>query len=169
MAECLNFSNALSELRQPFHCNIRITNKCNFSCLHCYQTPCGHLADKNELNLHQWRQVLDILKDKKVFSLTFTGGEIFTKKEFLKIYEYAYDNLFKIRLLTNLSLLDDEIINLLSRKKPISISTTLYGFSEQTYLIFTKNNMFVRVINNIEKLKNAGIKIKVKIIANIKK
>ena len=28
--------------------------------------------------------------------------------------------------------------------------------------------MFVRVINNIEKLKNAGIKIKVKIIANIK-
>lgn len=99
-----------------------------FSCLHCYQTPCGHLADKNELNLHQWRQVLDILKDKKVFSLTFTGGEIFTKKEFLKIYEYAYDNLFKIRLLTNLSLLDDEIINLLSRKKPISISTTLYGF-----------------------------------------
>lgn len=113
-------------------------------------------------------QVLDILKDKKVFSLTFTGGEIFTKKEFLKIYEYAYDNLFKIRLLTNLSLLDDEIINLLSRKKPISISTTLYGFSEQTYLIFTKNNMFVRVINNIEKLKNAGIKIKVKIIANIK-
>ena len=168
MAECLNFSNALSELRQPFHCNIRITNKCNFSCLHCYQTPCGQVADKNELNLHQWRQVLDILKDKKVFSLTFTGGEIFTKKEFLKIYEYAYDNLFKIRLLTNLSLLDDEIINLLSRKKPISISTTLYGFSEQTYLIFTKNNMFVRVINNIEKLKNAGIKIKVKIIANIK-
>ena len=41
MAECLNFSNALSELRQPFHCNIRITNKCNF----LVYTVTKHLVD----------------------------------------------------------------------------------------------------------------------------
>ncbi|MDY5482562.1 MAG: radical SAM protein [Veillonella caviae] len=110
---------------------------------------------------------MDILKENNIFTLTFTGGEIFTKKDFLKIYEYAYDNLFKIKLLTNLSLLNDEIINFLIKKPPILISTSLYGFSEKTYFDFTKKaNMFNTIIQNIEKLQQSNIKIKVKVIAN---
>ena len=55
MAECLNFSNALSELRQPFHCNIRITNKCNFSCTYCYAA--SERLNSNNLSIEKARLI----------------------------------------------------------------------------------------------------------------
>ena len=63
-----------------------ITPKCNFNCVHCYLHD-HHCS--NELSYDEIIEIIDILYEKEVLFLTLTGGDIFTRKDFLDIYLYA--------------------------------------------------------------------------------
>lgn len=63
-----------------------ITPKCNFNCVHCYLHD--HHAT-SELPFEEIIRIIDILYEKEVLFLTLTGGDIFTRKDFLDIYLYA--------------------------------------------------------------------------------
>ena len=60
-----------------------ITPKCNFNCVHCYLHD-HHCS--NELSYDEIIEIIDILYEKEVLFLTLTGGDIFTRKDFLDIY-----------------------------------------------------------------------------------
>jgi hypothetical protein len=45
---------------------------------------------KKELSIKSWKRIIDILKTKKTIYLTFTGGEIFCRKEFIDPYGNIY-------------------------------------------------------------------------------
>ena len=66
--------------------------------------------------------------------LNFTGGEIFTYKNFIEIYTYAKNKGFIIDLLTNASLIDNRLITVFKNLPPNSIAVTLYGTNEEDYL-----------------------------------
>lgn len=152
--------------RFPIYVNLQLTYRCNCKCLHCYQTPIKDFLDK-ELDFDEWRKILDILKDNKTMIIHFTGGEVFVRNDFIKIYEYAYDKNFKIMISTNASLIDDKWIELFKRKKSYKVAITLYGMSESTYKKFTKNNALEKVYINILNLNKNGIEIFLKTIGNI--
>lgn len=63
-----------------------LTPRCNFNCVHCYLHD-HHVS--NELPYNAIIQIIDILYEKEVLFITFTGGDIFTRKDFLDIYSYA--------------------------------------------------------------------------------
>lgn len=161
-----NFLKVLNRRRFPIYANLQLTYKCNFKCLHCYQTPIKNLP-KKELNIDEWMKIIDILKEQKTLLIHFTGGEVFTRKDFLDIYNYAYNNHFKIIISTNVSLINDTIVDVFSEKKPYKISVTLYGMSDKTYIKFTRNSSFKTVYNNILKLRKYNIDISLKTIGNI--
>lgn len=85
-----------------------ITPKCNFNCVHCYLHD--HHAS-GELSYDEIIEIIDILYEKEVLFLTFTGGDIFTRKDFLDIYLYAKKKGFIIELYTNGALINDQIIS----------------------------------------------------------
>lgn len=113
-----NFLKVLNRRRFPIYANLQLTYKCNFKCLHCYQTPIKNLP-KKELNIDEWMKIIDILKEQKTLLIHFTGGEVFTRKDFLDIYNYAYNNHFKIIISTNASLINDTIVDVFSEKSLI--------------------------------------------------
>ena len=153
--------------RIPIKAFLKITYACNFKCLHCYQTPQKNNYQK-ELSIDEWITILNVLKKENTIYLTFTGGEVFCKKDFLHLYKYAYNNDFKIKILSNISMLTKDDIETLTKYPPMEISTTLYGFTDKEYNQFTQtDNYRDKVFKNLLILKQAGISIDAKIIANI--
>lgn len=152
--------------RQPMTATIDITNYCNFKCKHCYVSSMK-FTNQDPISTNEWTKILDILKQKGVIYLIFTGGEILTYKSFLEIYQYAYKLNFKIKLLTNISLLNVDILDIFKKFPPGKISITLYGASNKTYSIFCGiQNGWDIVKNNIVELKKANQDIEIKTILN---
>ena len=144
---------------------IMLTSKCNFFCKHCFVSP-----EKNkyaDLKLEQWKNILDILKQKGTVNLVISGGEPLLNKNFIEIYKYAYQLKFHIIIFTNASLLTKEHLNLFNVMPPKRIEVTIYGSSSETYFNFCGIKIDIDVLlNNIRMLVTNGINVKIKTIAN---
>ncbi|GMV99760.1 MAG: hypothetical protein AMXMBFR84_08990 [Candidatus Hydrogenedentota bacterium] len=75
-----------------WHYFIELTRRCNLRCKMCQyidwleQTPTRVQAD-GELTTEQWLNVID--QTGRMSLITFTGGEVFVRKDFMDIFEYA--------------------------------------------------------------------------------
>lgn len=146
--------------RNPFSVLIELTPRCNMNCIHCYLK---NSHSYSEMDYKRIVELLDILYEKGILFLTFTGGEIFTRKDFLPIYLYAKKKGFLVELFTNGYLISDEIIEILKVYPPLLVDISLYGANEDTYYKITGiKGAFDRVIGNCRKLKEAGIRVSLK-------
>ena len=137
-----------------------ITPQCNFNCVHCYLH--NHHRYK-ALSYEEIIRIIDLLYEKGVLFLTFTGGDIFTRKDFLDIYLYAKKKGFIVELYTNGALINDKIIDVFMKYPPLLVDISLYGSCEETYKKVTEvSGAFDRVICNIQKLTGAGIRVSLK-------
>lgn len=133
-----------------YFASIEITQNCNFRCKHCYCTD----KDSESLSLENYVNIIDKLHSTGCLFLNFTGGEIFTHKYFTDIYTYAKNKGFIIDLLTNASLLNNQLIELFKKLPPNNIAITIYGTCEDDYLKFTGNkDNFNKTIKALELLK----------------
>ena len=143
--------------RKPYSALLEITPRCNMNCVHCYLQD--HHAEQ-ELTFEDIKKIIDVLYDKGILFLTLTGGEIFTRKDFAKIYMYAKKRGFMIELFTNCLALTDETVSMLKRYPPVMVDVTLYGACEDTYCKVTGiKNAFSKVIGNCRNLKEADVRI----------
>lgn len=146
--------------RKPFSVLFELTPKCNMNCIHCYLKN-NHISC--EMNYERIIELIDLLYEKGILFITFTGGEIFTRKDFLSIYLYAKKKGFLVELFTNGYLISDEIIEVLKEYPPLLVDISLYGADEDTYCKITGiNGAFEKVIANCRKLKEAGVRVSLK-------
>ena len=130
---------------------IEITTNCNFKCIHCYLEG-SHNVD-NSMPLSMFKNIVDQLYDNGVIFVYLTGGEIFTHKNFKDMYLYLKQKGFIVELLTNISLLNDDLVSLFKEYPPFNISISIYGSNENEYNVVTKNPYsFNLVKNSIKKL-----------------
>ena len=99
-----------------------ITPKCNFNCVHCYLHD-HHCSD--ELSYGEIVEIIDILYEKEVLFITFTGGDIFTRKDFIDIYMYAKKKGFIIELYTNGALITNKLIEVFKKYPPLLVDISL--------------------------------------------
>jgi AdoMet-dependent heme synthase len=77
---------------------IDLTYRCNERCVHCYLDHDDH----GEMTTAEIKQLLDQMAEAGVFILTLSGGEIFLRKDFFEILEYArLERQFCVKLKTN--------------------------------------------------------------------
>ena len=81
----------LSARRIPISGLIEVTQLCNNKCIHCYNNLPGEdlKAKEEELSFAEYRRILDEIVDAGCLWLLFTGGEIFTRKDFIDIYTHS--------------------------------------------------------------------------------
>lgn len=144
-----------------------LTDCCNYRCPHCY-------VDKKYMNFLSIDLIKNIaleLKKMNCQHISLSGGEIFSISNFVEIYEFLYTQGFIISLNSNGSLLNDELLNILKKYPPYVIEISLYGYDDETYKNFTgKDAQYDKIINNIIKLRDSGIYIKLKnVITNSNK
>ena len=70
----------------PYSCYINLTSKCNLRCKHCFGNYSKELD--NELNLEEWKKVIDDLVKLKIFYVVLSGGEITQSPIFKEFIDY---------------------------------------------------------------------------------
>ncbi|HEV2398383.1 MAG TPA: radical SAM protein [Candidatus Sulfotelmatobacter sp.] len=82
----------------PLSVQLDLTYRCNERCVHCYLDH----EDHGEMNTTEIKHLLHQMAEAGVFILTLSGGEIFLRKDFFDILEYARLQLhFCVKLKTN--------------------------------------------------------------------
>ncbi|MBW2647041.1 MAG: radical SAM protein [Deltaproteobacteria bacterium] len=143
----------------PFYVQFELTYRCNLSCRHCY---IAHNKEK-ELTFKEVTSILDQLVEMRTFYLCFTGGEIFTRKDFLDIAWYAKEKGFSLILLTNGTLITDKEINELRKIAPLGIEISLLGARAETHDFITKTpGSFNKAVSAIKELSGQGVMVTIK-------
>jgi radical SAM protein with 4Fe4S-binding SPASM domain len=154
--------------RAPLFGIIELTERCNLSCQHCYihDPTRDRELRSNELTTEEWFRVFDELAEAGCLWMTWTGGEILLRSDFVDLYRYAKSKGFLIVLFTNGTLLTSELIALFQEWYPQYVEITLYGMTADTYEEVTGvRGSFERCMRGIEGLVAAGIPLRLKSVA----
>lgn len=113
--------------------HLELTYRCNFRCVQCYNTT--HAGAETELTLAEWRSTLEQLAALGCHSITFTGGEVFVRKDVIDILQAACNNRFSFRINTNGSLINEALIQKLEPMRPFlrSFDVSFYGATPQVH------------------------------------
>lgn len=126
---------AVSTNRLPVNGTVEVSRRCPLECSHCYNNLAMNdaAARAEELSYDELKVIFDQMADAGVLWLLLTGGEIFARRDFLDIYDYARSKGFIITLFTNGTMITERIADHLAKYPPFAIEITLYGRTRETY------------------------------------
>lgn len=161
-------SNELNEKlflkRTPLSGGIELTNKCNFRCVHCYETM-ERDGEGEIFSTARLLEVIDELLSMGVVSVFLTGGEAMLRPDFDFVYKYLRENGVLVAILSNGSTVTKEKCQLFQKYMPRMIDISLYGASEETYKKVTgMTGMFEKVIQGLNYLKEYKIPFQLKTV-----
>jgi radical SAM protein with 4Fe4S-binding SPASM domain len=145
----------------PFTAHLDLTYRCNEKCVHCYLDHDDH----GEMTTVEIKHLLKEMADAGVFILTFSGGEIFLRKDLFEILEYARELTFCIKLKTNAVLIREVQAARLRELAVDSIQVSIYSHRPEVHDAITKlPGSLKRSVNAIRFLKSQGLKV---VMANV--
>jgi radical SAM protein with 4Fe4S-binding SPASM domain len=130
--------------------HIEITSKCNERCVHCY-IPHDDKIGSIEPDL--FYDVLKQCKKMRLLHLTLSGGEPMLHKNFCDFLRKCKEYDFSVNVLSNLTLLDDEIIKEMKANPLLGVQVSLYSMNSNIHDEITQmKGSFVKTKNAILKL-----------------
>lgn len=129
------FENNDSEINRLSSVHIEITSKCNERCIHCY---IPHENKIKTLNIENIYDVLEQCKNMNVLHIVLSGGEPLLHKNFYSILRKCREYNFAISILTNLTLLTDEIVDEMRLNGSLGVQTSLYSMDPAIHDSITK-------------------------------
>lgn len=146
----------------PLTVDFELTARCNLNCKMCYvHVLDSHAAMLKELTTEQWTNIFDDAVDSGMMFCLLTGGECLARKDFFELYLHLYQKGIRISINTNGALITDKHIDIFRRYPPNYIQISLYGSSNSSYEELTGYPVFEKVANNIERLIDAGVNVKI--------
>lgn len=140
----------------PALAEIEIIDQCNLSCIHCYVTK----KKKTILSFIEVKSVISQLEKAGCFFLTFTGGEPFLRKDFLKIIYYAEKKGFSIDILSNGTLITSSVAKEIAKLKVNRIQISVYSAIPIIHDSVTKiNGSFRKSKSAIKLLRDNKVKV----------
>jgi radical SAM protein with 4Fe4S-binding SPASM domain len=129
-----NLHRTSTQRRIPVNGTIEVTRRCQLACRHCYsRDPLPHDGQREELTYDEHCRIIDEITDAGCLWLLYTGGEVFTRPDFLDIYSYAKRRGLLITIFTNGVAINQAIADRLAASRPFSLEITLYGATRETY------------------------------------
>lgn len=133
---------------ETFH--IELTSKCNERCVHCY---IPHENKNTDIDEKLMIKALNQCKEMGVLTVIFSGGEPMLHPQFCKFLRYAKDLDFNVTILSNLTLLSDEIIEALKYRHCSCVNVSLYSMNPIEHDSITAiKGSFEKTKNNILRL-----------------
>ncbi len=147
------FSGAFTEY--PVLSEIAVTYRCNLKCDFCYVGD----RDYNELKTSDMKKLLfKILKEARVPSVSFTGGEPLLRQDIGFLVEYAHDLGLWTNLITNGTLLDIDKVTELKTSGLSSAQVSIEGPDPNIHDRITGvTGSFNATVKGIKSLQKAGI------------
>jgi len=146
------------------HAFIYLTNACNYNCIHCY-LDCGPRR-KNELSTKEVLNVIEQLHNYGVNQINLDGGEPFLRRDIFKILERINSLGIQTSIVTNASLLNEEIMQRI-RRFDVKLSFSLDGATSKTNAKIRRNpQAFLNTINFIKRALELGLEVKIWYVVN---
>lgn len=139
--------------------HIDISSRCNENCIHCYipeHKKCSLMTEE------MFDSILSQCREMNVLNLTISGGEPMLnpslKSFLLKCQHYN----FSVNILSNLTLLSDELIDIIANNPLFSIQTSLYAMKPEIHDAITqRKGSFQKTLNSIKKLHERNIPLQI--------
>ncbi|MDR0710175.1 MAG: radical SAM protein [Spirochaetaceae bacterium] len=129
---------------------IELTSRCNERCVHCYIPHENKISDIDGVLFYD---VLDQCRGMGLLNLTLSGGEPMLHRHFLDFLRKAKEYDFSINILSNLTLLNSEIIAEMKANRLSSVQVSLYSMNPEIHDAITKlPGSFVKTQDAILKL-----------------
>jgi radical SAM protein with 4Fe4S-binding SPASM domain len=142
----------------PFACHFDLTYRCNLECVHCYVVK----EDRPELSASAINDILDQLAKAGTLYLTFSGGEIFTREDLFEIAEYARRLHFALRLMTNGTLVDEQVADRVANLYPDLVSISIYSTAAEIHDNITSvQGSLSRTISAAKMLRDRKIRVRI--------
>lgn len=140
-----------------------ITDACDKNCIYCYFDNKIKKIEEDLLSSEEVFDIIDKLYQVGVYSITFTGGEPFLRKDIFEIINYASSKKIHSIITTKHFFYDKELLNIKSKKYvhiDLSFDTDKKEFE---YKYYKSRNHIKKMYRNIELFKKIGIDFKVSI------
>ncbi|MBB5066445.1 radical SAM/SPASM domain-containing protein [Granulicella mallensis] len=145
----------------PLSVQLDVTYRCNERCIHCYLDHDDH----GEMTIAEIRDVLDQLADAGVFFLTLSGGEVFMRRDFFDIVEYARSLMFCVKIKTNAFMIGEEEARRLHELMVQDVQVSIYSHRAEVHDAITLlPGSLKRTVEGIRRLRAQGVKV---IVANV--
>ncbi len=145
----------------PINVHVDVTYRCNERCVHCYLDHDDH----GEMTTDEIKHLLDELAAAGTFFLTFSGGEVFLRKDFLELVAYARKLLFNVKVKTNAVLIKEKQAQQLRELGVEQINISVYSHRAEVHDAITLvKGSWERTVRAIKFLKEQGLKVT---IANV--
>ena len=143
----------------PLVVHFDLTYRCNLHCVHCYLTGC---KKQSECTTEEIKNILAQLAEAGALYLTLSGGEIFLRKDLPEIVREARKLHFAVRLLTNGTLIDDEMVDEIAKWYPEMLVFSVYDLDPSVHDGITKKHgSLVKTLNVISALRERNVPIKI--------
>lgn len=136
-----------------------ITSICNERCVHCY---IPHECKTKAIDSELFYRVLEEGRKMNIIHVTLSGGEPLLHKDILGFLEKCRKLDLSVNVLSNLIVLNDNIISEMKRNPLLSVQTSLYSMDPLVHDSITKlSGSFEKTKNGILKLLTAGIPVQI--------
>lgn len=105
---------------------IEITSRCNERCVHCY---IPHQNKFHNMDAVLFYKVLEQCKEMGVLDLTLSGGELMCHPLFTDFLRKLTEYDFSVSILSNLTMLNDDILAVMKEQHSLDVQTSLYSMN----------------------------------------
>ena len=149
------------ELGIPISVHLDVTYRCNERCVHCYLDH----EDHGEMTFADIKNVLNQLAEAGTFLLALSGGEVFMRRDFFQIVEYARQLLFSVKVKTNGVMIREAEARRLAELAVENVQISIYSHRAEVHDAITKlPGSLKRSLQAIRLLKAHGVRVT---IANV--
>ena len=129
---------------------IELTSRCNERCVHCY---IPHAEKTSDIAPELFFRVLEQCHEMGVLDITLSGGEALLHPQFCDFLRKAKEYDFSVAILSNLTLLNDEIISAMKEILLSSVQVSLYSMKAEIH------DSISQLPGSFEKTKNAILRL----------
>ena len=139
---------------------LELTYRCNETCIHCY---CPDERKGQELTADEIEKLLDEFEALGGFHLLLTGGEVFLRRDIKRILRDLQRRRLLVGINTNLTLADDESLDLIAELRPKLVGCSIYSADASTHDSVTRvTGSFTKSMKAIRKLRQRGVPVVLK-------
>jgi SynChlorMet cassette radical SAM/SPASM protein ScmE len=149
----------------PTIVDLALTGKCNLRCKHCNTSDTWNLEE--ELSFEEIIDVLDQLKDEKIFNINLFGGEPFCYSRINELLEILNNYPMRVTILTNGTLIGKTEIKYIKKLKFLEgIQVSIDGSSAAVHDWQRGKGSFSKSIEAVKLLLKNGLPVNIKAVIN---
>lgn len=152
--------------KTPRMASLAITAKCNLRCLYCsHFTSAGDVLE--DLPTEEWLNFFEEMGRCNVMNITLEGGEPFIRDDICEIIEGIVKNRMRYSILSNGTLLTDEIVEFMQKTHRCDyVQISIDGSTAEVHEKSRGKGTFSKAVNAINLLKKNSIPVTVRVTVN---